>query len=442
MKLLDVTLKDLRQSSRSKIAFFFMFALPIGVSLLFLLMFGGIGSEEGFQLPVTEVVIVNLDDGTLPETLISGLSNTLSSSPSSESAQDVGSMGDILVQILRSEEFLAFMTVTVREDERGAKNAVDNREAGLAMILPANFTESLIQSGSTTDVILYQDPTLTIGPLIVEAIIRQILDTFNSAKIGVDVTMEQMQSEGVVPDEKLIQEIVSEFTTSFSGSSGGSEALLITVQEPTGTDEETDLLTEIIGTILGGMTVFFAFYTGAAGMQSILLEEENGTLARLFTTPTSHRAILGGKSLAAILTLVVQITVLFSFGALVLKISWGNPATTILAGIGIIIIAAATGLLLVSLLRNTRQGGVVFGGVLTLTGMLGLIPVFTAGVPDQPGALEIVSLLVPQGWAMRGLTLAMDGAAVPEMLPVLGVILLWSAVFALVGQYRLSKRFA
>ena len=71
----------------------------------------------------------------------------------------------------------------------------------------------------------------------------------------------------------------------------------------------------------------------------------------------------------------------------------------------------------------------IFGGVLTITGMLGLIPVFTAGVPDQPDAVKTVSLLVPQGWAMLGLTTAMDGGGLSDMLPVMLVILAWSLVF-------------
>ena len=106
------------------------------------------------------------------------------------------------------------------------------------------------------------------------------------------------------------------------------------------------------------------------------------------------------------------------------------------------ITAAATGLFLVSFLKNTRQSGIVFGGVLTLTGMLGLIPVFTAGVPDQPGVVETISLLVPQGWAVRGYTIALDGGSITDVLPVFGVLVLWSLLFALIGQWQLQKRFA
>ena len=130
------------------------------------------------------------------------------------------------------------------------------------------------------------------------------------------------------------------------------------------------------------------------------------------------------------------------FGALALSIYWGTPATAVLAALGIILVASAMGIFLVSLMQNTRQGGIIFGGVLTMTGMIGMIPVFTAGNPDQPETLEMISLLVPQGWAMRNLSLSMDGADLTEMLPVFGVILLWTLVLGFIGQRRMRKRFA
>ena len=40
---------------------------------------------------------------------------------------------------------------------------------------------------------------------------------------------------------------------------------------------------------MGGMMIFYAFFTGASTGQTILQEEEEGTLPRLFTTPTPQR---------------------------------------------------------------------------------------------------------------------------------------------------------
>ena len=58
MRILDITIKDLRQASRSLTIYFFMFVVPILVTLLFRFMFGGLGGEEsGFSLPKTTVVV-------------------------------------------------------------------------------------------------------------------------------------------------------------------------------------------------------------------------------------------------------------------------------------------------------------------------------------------------------------------------------------------------
>jgi ABC-2 type transport system permease protein len=193
---------------------------------------------------------------------------------------------------------------------------------------------------------------------------------------------------------------------------------------------------------MGGMMIFFVFFTTAASIETILTEEERGTLQRLFTTPTSHRAILGGKSLAGVITATIQIIVLLLFGRFIFSIDWGAILPVFLAVVGIVLAAAATGLFLVSFMQNTRQGGIIFGGVLTVAGMLGLIPVFTAGVPEQPEAVQTISLLVPQGWAMRALTETMEGGNVSDVLPFFGGLLAWALVLGAIGQYRLQKRFA
>ena len=49
---------------------------------------------------------------------------------------------------------------------------------------------------------------------------------------------------------------------------------------------------------------------------------------------------------------------------------------------------------------------------------------------------------MPQGWAVRGLLLAMHGAATGEAALNLLVLLAWSLVFFAIGLLRFQKRFA
>src|SRR5690606_31301670 len=100
---------------------------------------------------------------------------------------------------------------------------------------------------------------------------------------------------------------------------------------PEGEGEEDGGIGVLLAVIMGGMMVFYAFFTGASAMQTILVEDEEGTLPRLFTTPTPRAVIIGGKALAVVVTLVVQVTVLLLLGNLVFDIDWGEGLPVALA---------------------------------------------------------------------------------------------------------------
>lgn len=442
MKLLDITFKDMLQSARSLVGLVFMFVMPLLLTGLFFVMFGGIAGEEGFDLPNVTVLLVNLDEGQFPAGAESDFSE-LGLDPTGGGATDLAganSMGEVLSQLLLGESFRDFMDVSLVRDAAAARSAVDSQEAGIAIIIPPNFTTALTGMDEEATIELYQDPTLAIGPAVVAGVLSQIVDTFTAATIGSGVTVEQLAESGVAIDPALINEIVGEFTSQ-GPAAAGNQASLIELRAPAGTASSGNPLIEIVSTILGGMMVFFVFFTGAATTGTILTEEEKGTLGRLFTTPTPVRTIIGGKSAGSLLTLAVQISVLMAVGTLVFSIYWGEPLTTFLAAVGLVLVAGATGLFLNSFLENTRQAGIIYGGVLTVTGMVGLMPVFTAGAPNQPEALQTVSLLVPQGWAMRGLTIAMEGGTLADLAPTLLVVLLWTALFGFIALRRFRRRF-
>ena len=152
--------------------------------------------------------------------------------------------------------------------------------------------------------------------------------------------------------------------------------------------------------------------------------------------------ILSGKFLAVFLTVVVQIVVLLIAARLVFRIEWGEFPSVALTAAGLVLTAASSGIFINSLLKNTRQGGAIFGGVLTLTGMIGMISIFAQGSPAAQQLGNTVSLLVPQGWAVRGLVQAMNGQPVTDVLLTTLVMLAWSAVFFTVGVWRFNRRYA
>jgi len=442
MKLLDVTLKDLLQSSRSFMVYVFGLVIPILVTLLFALMFGGLGGGEDFELPNTSVMMVNLDQGNLPAGSEGGPASFADLGLELPGEADVdlataASFGDVLVALMKSDTFADFLSVSEATTEDAGLAAVSEGEAGVAIIIPGNFTEAMVQGQETADVQIYKDPTLQLGPQIVESIVRQVLDNFAAGTVATGVAINGLLESGVSLDPALMADILDQVTAATSGA-----PQLVETRRPPGFDESSNVVTEIISLIMGGMMIFFVFFTAAASIETILTEEERGTLQRLFTTPTPQRAILGGKTLAGVVTVAIQITVLMLFGRFIFNIDWGGLLPVLLAIAGVVLAASGTGLFLVSLMQNTRQGGIIFGGVLTVAGMLGLIPIFTAGVPNQPQSLKAISLLVPQGWAMRGLEVAHGGGAIADILPIFAGLVAWALVLGFIGQYRLQKRFA
>lgn len=423
MKTLDIAAKDLLRAMRSTAFVAMGFAVPLLVSGIFYFAFGNIGAGgNGFSLPTIRVQVVNLDEG----------------GPGFAA-------GQTLVQILTSEDLASLFQVTLADDPASARTAVDRQEADVAILIPADLTTAMFDPGGRAAVELYQDPTQTLGPGIVKGLIQQFVDGFAGSKIAVEVARQQLGAHGQTLTDAAVQALAVQYgawAADLGSSQQTGAAALVEVRPPAGASESADLLTSIVSMIMSGMMVFFVFFSGAATAQTLLQEEEGGTLSRLFTTPTPVSAVLGGRILASLATLVLQIVVLLVVSALVFGIAWGQPLPLALVTLGLVLLAASFGLFLASLLRNTRQAGIVFGGVLTILGMVGMIGIFTTGAPSASrGTLDIVSHLTPHGWAVDGYQRLLDGGGPGDVLWPVVVMLALAAAFFLMGLLRFRKRF-
>jgi hypothetical protein len=73
--------------------------------------------------------------------------------------------------------------------------------------------------------------------------------------------------------------------------------------------------------------------------------------------------------------------------------------------------------------------------------MVGMIRIFAVNSPAAEQLGRTVSLLVPQGWAVRGLLEAMNGAAVRELWLTGLMLLIWSVAFFSIGVWRFNRRY-
>ncbi|MCJ7530582.1 MAG: ABC transporter permease [Anaerolineales bacterium] len=428
LKAIDIALKDMTRSFRSSLALVFMFVMPLLVTGMFYLMFGSASSQGGFHLPRTKVVIANLDKDA--PRLQAGAKNI----PGGIKAH---SMSDLVVKVLQSDEMADLLEVSLAQDAASARAGVDNRQAQVAIIIPVDFSRQFADPYGQAVIEFYQDPTLTLGPGVVKSILSQFMDGLSGIKIVVDIAMDQLEAK----DYALVGQIVQQYLDTSVTQTQDLAATLLAERLPDKPKKRTNTLVSIVAPIMAGMMIFYAFYTGMASAESILREEEEGTLPRLFTTPTPQAIILSGKFLAVFLTVLVQIAVLLIAGWLVFRIDWGDLISVAWVVVGIVFSASSFGIFVNSLLKNTKQGGVIFGGVLTFTGMIGMIRVFAINAPGTEILGNTVSLLVPQGWAVRGILQTMNGIMGLQVLLNTLVMLAWSAVFFIVGVWRFNRRY-
>ena len=287
MNIWVVALKDLRRVFRSVFALIMMFGAPLLIAGLLYFAFGGMaGGGDAFTLAPTRLMIANLDQG--------------GSSGSPFKA------GELLISFLQNEDLGNILEISGAPNETSARSAVDFQQADVALIIPSNFTQAALTPDQKAAVVLYQDPTLTIGPGIVKDLVNHFMDGFSGAGIAAKVSNDV---SGSLSDPKISEWAAREYAASLESSDHRAVLHMIS---PSGQTEQSTSRMTMIGPIMAGMLIFFVFFIGANGAVSIIREQEEGTLARLFTTPTSASTVLSGKFVGVFVTLVIQVAVLLT----------------------------------------------------------------------------------------------------------------------------------
>ncbi len=422
--MFDIAIKDVRSAFRNGFAVMMMFVAPLAITGLIYLAFGGLSSGGGnYSLPLTRVQVANLDHGAAPA---NGFN-----------------LGRTLVDTLRSRDLAEIVRVLSASDEATARAAVDAQLAEVAVIIPEGITEATLTGQPTQPITLYQDPTATVGPSVVKMLLSGVLDGFSGAQIAAQVAMKQAFAHGQALGSHAIAQVAMDYAEWAEDQGLAMQAGVhpsIAVVPPPKKLQAANQGQAILATIMASMVIFFAFFTGASTAQSILREEEAGTLARLFTTPRPRGAILAGKMLSVFAVVLAQWLTLMLAARLIFGIRWGLALPAALMTVGSIVAAAGFGVFLSGLVKTERQAGPVTGVVVTVSGMLGGL--MTTGIPNPPAIMNVLSLIVPQGWALRGWKLVLVGEAAPAVVIPALATLAFGALLFLIGLQLFRRRLA
>ncbi|WKZ41662.1 MAG: ABC transporter permease [Anaerolineales bacterium] len=422
MKILDIAFKDLVRSTRSLFLIGMAFAAPLLIVALIYFSFGSIAGEEVTTLDIS-MGVVNLD--VLPE-------DALLEAP----------LGDNIRSMFFDESVESWITASDYPDEAAARAAVDAQEIGVAVIIPKTFTEDYLAGNKDTAITILQDPILTVAPTLVRDMVTSLLDGVAGGGIAFNVLNERLEANGQMLDPADIPTFFERYANWYADFQRAMfhspEKAALVATSPVSKGEQTSSTQGIFAMVLSGQLIFFSFFTGSYSMMSILQESEEGTLARLFTTPTDRMTILAGKFLSVLFTVIIQGVVLMVASYYIFGVNWGKTGSFTLSLLGQMFASVGLAALLVSFIQTTKQAGLIFGGALTTLGMVSGL--FTSNISIK--AFDIIGNFTPQGWVLKAWRLTLAGNPVSELIVPFLVLVAMGSVMFVIGAMLFRRRFA
>jgi ABC-2 type transport system permease protein len=409
MNAFSVTFKDLLLLLKDRGQILLLFLVPIGFILAFSAAFS---ASEQFEEQVVIVPVVNLDSG--------------------------GEMSALLLQYLNDDRGLQ------TEDQAQAQVQADLKDETikLALIIPAGFSAD-VQAGTKTTLRLMYGPAassseLQAVQLVVDGVAADL--SLETQLVGGLSRMGAMMSDA--PPEAQVftaERIRVQAETQFERSKTTPLVALAAKWPDQITMEREDFSPSTFS--VAGFAVMFAFLTAQATASSIFDEKKEGTFRRLLAAPMGKWELLVGKMLPNFAVAILQMVIIFAASMVLLPLigmdapTMGNsPLGLILIAVLVALCSTSLGILLAALCRTESQVNGISSVVLWVAGLVGgaFIPAFVLG-----DFLNTIGKAVPHYWALQAYNdLTIRGLGVADILPELGILAGFVAVFLAIGLLR------
>jgi ABC-2 type transport system permease protein len=359
--------KDLRQRLRDRSALVIAFVAPFLLASIIGLAFGG---DPAFR---ATYAVADADRGPLAAGFVDG--------------------------VLAGPGLRELVTVR-RVDAAQARALVDRGEADAAFLLPAGFSASVQQGGSATITVLESGDNPIAGQVA-----RALADAHAAELTATQLAVRTaLDASGRPPTQAEAARL---------GQLAAAGQLPVRLTEGRVGTRELDA----VNYFGPSMAIFFLFFTVGFGARSLLSERRQGTLRRLLASAAPPGAVLAGKALASFVLGTASVLAMWLATSLVFGADWGEPLAVLALTISSVLAAIGITALVVTLARTEEQAEGYSSLVVFTLALLGGNFVYLAQLPE---ALQRVSLLTPNGWALRGyVDLVADGGGLATVaLPV------------------------
>lgn len=411
-RLWVIAFKEVRTRFTDRRLLLIMLAAPLAIATIIGLAFGGLGQTTS-PIQNIPVAVVNHDlpgpngiafgailaglltEGQLP----AGTTPLPAACPQPSSASNSGSTGGGLTigELIKGRTFDNAAAKKLVDDksilspaaaagspeylDAAARAAIDKGVYAAVVIIPANFSASLSSitdpgnSLAASTITVYGNEGQGLSAGIVRSVVDSITAQLVSGNIAIGATFTELaktQPAALANASKL--DLGKLFGCAFLPGND-----LVQLAEKPVQAAPTSTAGSLLVTFGSAQALFFALFTGQLGILSMYDERKNWTLQRMLASPTPRWAILGGKLVGVLasvlfqlLALVVALTVVGSLIEGHFAFIWG----TNLPALGLVLLAVAVavsglGMLLAGILKGIEQANIV-GSVLNIAlGVLG-----------------------------------------------------------------------
>jgi len=305
-----------------------------------------------------------------------------------------------------------------------------------AMEIPSDFSENLLDGRKTT-VILHILPT-TSASQAVEQYVTAAISRLGGAALVAEMGLDQAMESGLVEDPQEEQEYFEKILTETLTASENPLAITEVVWAGDVDIETTRTSATSAEQASAGQIVTWTQITLLAAAEIFVAERESGTLRRLLIAPSRRAVVLGGKLLSRLFLGLVQMALLFAGGALLFGVNWSrDPLALTAVSLAFALATVGLGMLVATFVKSRGQANSVVIGL-----AMGLSALGGAWYPlelNPPIYRQIVQIL-PSTWAMHAYTdLLVQNASLRDVLPAIGVLLIFATVFITIGILRFQK---
>ncbi len=327
-----------------------------------------------------------------------------------------------------------------------AEAAVRRGDAPVAVIVPKGFGARPIAFGPSADaeppkVTVLADSADPIAPQVLGGLIQKVVMTSmpqSMARAGMDEV--DKWSGGLTPEQKARMEeaLRSIGAPSPPGQPAPPEASGGLVRVETRDVVGETKANPTVAFYAAGFGVMFLLFSAAGAGGALIEEAESGTLDRILATKVDMTRLLLGKLVYLAGVGVVQLTLMFVWGALVFGIDLaGHWQGFLIMTLATAIASSTFGLMLASVSRSRMQLVAISNLAILLMSALGgsMYPRFL-----MPEKMQKIGLLTLNAWAIDGFQkIFWRDEPVRAVLPQVAVLIGVGVVFFLIAR-KMAER--